>query len=95
MKTLKPSDPDKLIKKHQALTHSDAVKVISHIQRDKAEWVLNTIMIENCEVPFKYKRKQQYQSLKGARVNMTYYATIEVVAGLDFEIMNVVRIKKS
>ena len=89
------SDPDKLIKKHQELTHSDGVKVLSHVQRDKAEWVLNTIMIEDCEVPFKYKRKQQYKSLKGATVNMTYYASVEVVAGMDFEIMNVVRIKRS
>ena len=89
------SDPDKLIKKHQELTHSDNVKVVSHVQRDKAEWVLNTVMIEDCEVPFKYKRKQKYKSLKGARVNITYYPTVEVIAGMDFEIMSIVRIKKS
>ena len=93
MKTIKQSVPNKLIKKHQELTHSEAVRVISHVQRDKAEWVLNTVMIEDCEVPFKFKRKQQYKNLKGARVNITYYPTTEVVAGLDFEIMNVVRIK--
>ncbi|MFK5915249.1 MAG: hypothetical protein QM484_12835 [Woeseiaceae bacterium] len=95
MRTTKQSDPDKLVKKHESLTHSDAVKVVSHVQRDKAEWVLNTVMIEDCDVPFKYKRKQQYQSLKGARVNITYYPTVEVVAGMQFEIMTVVRIKKS
>ena len=89
------SDPSKLVKKHQKLTHSDAVKVVSHVQRDKADWVLNTVMIEDCEVPFKYKRKQQYKSLKGAVVNITYYPSVEVVAGIDFEIMNVVRIKRS
>jgi len=89
------SDADKLTKKHQELTHSEMVKVISHVQRDKDAWILNTVMIEDCEVPFKFKRKQQYQNLKGARVNITYYPSIEVVAGLDFEIMNVVRIKKS
>jgi hypothetical protein len=89
------SDPDKLIKKHQELTHSDTVKVVSHVQRDKDEWILNTVMIEGCEVPFKFKRKQQYKNLKGARVNITYYPTVEVVAGMNFEIMNVVRIKKS
>ena len=89
------SNPDKLIKKHQELTHSDNVKVVSHVQRDKAEWVLNTVMIEDCEVPFKYKRKQQYKSLKGARVNITYYPVVEVVAGMDFDIMSVVRIKRS
>lgn len=87
------SDSTKLVKKHQELTHSEMVKVVSHVQRDKDEWVLNTVMIEDCEVPFKYKRKQQYKSLKGARVNITYYPTTEVVAGMDFEIMNVVRIK--
>ena len=93
MKTIKQSDPSRLIKKHQELTHSDSVKVVSHVQRDKDEWVLNTVMIEDCDVPFKYKRKQQYKSLKGARVNITYYPVTEVVAGLNFEIMNVVRIK--
>lgn len=87
------SDVKKLVKKHQQLTHSEMVKVVSHIQRDKDEWVLNTVMIEDCEVPFKYKRKKKYKSLKGARVNMTYYPTTEIVAGLEFEIMNVVRIK--
>ena len=89
------SDPDKLVKKHQELTHSDHVRVLSHVQRDKPEWVLNTVMIEDCEVPFKYKRKQQYKSLKGARVNITYYPSIEVVAGMEFEIMAVVRIKRA
>ena len=89
------SDATKLVKKHQELTHSESVKVVSHVQRDKDEWILNTVMIENCEVPFKFKRKQQYQDLKGARVNITYYPQVEVVAGLDFEIMNVVRIKRA
>lgn len=93
MKKQTQSDPCKLIKKHQELTHSEMVKVISHVQRDKNEWVLNTVMIEDCEVPFKFKRKQQYKNLKGARVNVTYYPTVEIVAGIDFDIMNVVRIK--
>lgn len=87
------SDSKKLVKKHQELTHSEMVKVVSHVQRDKDDWVLNTVMVEDCDVPFKYKRKQQYRSLKGARVNITYYPTTETVAGLEFEIMNVVRIK--
>ena len=88
------SDPDKLIKKHQELTHSELVKVVSHVQRDKDEWIINTVMIEDCEVPFKFKRKQQYKDLKGARVNITYYPSVEVIAGMDFDIMNVVRIKR-
>ncbi len=87
------SDPDKLVKKHQKLTHSDNVKIVSHVQRQKDDWYLNTLMIENCEVPFKYKRKKQYKSLKGARVNITYYPATEIVAGMEFEIMKVVRIK--
>ena len=89
------SDAIKLVKKHQELTHSELVKVISHVQRDKDDWIINTVMIEDCDVPFKFKRKQQYQDLKGARVNMTYYPSVEVVAGMDFEIMNVVRIKRA
>ena len=89
------SDANKLIKKHQELTHSEMVKVVSHVQRDKDDWILNTVMIEDCDVPFKFKRKQQYMNLKGARVNITYYPSVEVVAGMEFEIMNVVRIKKS
>ena len=88
------SDPDKLVKKHQELTHSELVKVVSHVQRDKDEWIINTVMIEDCEVPFKFKRKKQYKDLKGARVNITYYPSVEVVAGMDFDIMNVVRIKR-
>ncbi len=43
---------------------------------------------------FKFKRKGNYQSLKGARVNMTYYAEQEIVAGLSFDVMKVVRIKR-
>ena len=87
------SDAKKLVKKHQELTHSEMVKVVSHVQREKDDWVLNTVLIEGCEVPFKYKRKKQYKSLQGSRVNITYYPGVEVVAGMDFEIMNVVRIK--
>ena len=87
------SDSSKLIKKHQNLTHSELVKVTSHVQRDKDEWILNTVMIEDCMIPFKFKRKQQYKNLKGARVNITYYPSVEVVGGLEFEVMSVVRIK--
>ena len=89
------TETDKLLKKHQELVQSDLCKVTSHVQRDNGEWVLNTVMIEGCEVPFKYKRKKLYKNLKGARVNMTYYPSVENVAGMDFEVMNVVRIKVS
>ena len=52
-------------------------------------------MIEGYVVPFKYKRKKIYKNLKGQRVNLTYYAEIENVAGMEIEVMNVVRIKVS
>lgn len=89
------SDPDKLLKEHEKLIQTDNAKVLSHVQRAHGEWVLNTIMLEGCEVPFKYKRTKQYRDLKGARVNLTYYSDSEKVAGFDMEIMRVVRIKVS
>ncbi|WP_028116252.1 hypothetical protein [Ferrimonas senticii] len=89
------TDPEQLLKRHQQLTHSDNQKVSSHTQRESGDWWLNTLMLEGQTVPFKYKRKQQYQSLKGARVNLTYYPDVEVVAGFEVEIMKVVRLKRS
>ena len=88
------SDPKKLIEKNHALIHSELVKVISHTQREQGEWITHAIMIEGCNVPFKFKRKDNYQNLKGARVNITYYPTEETVAGISFEVMKVVRIKR-
>lgn len=87
------SDPQKLLKKNQNLTHSEMQKVVSHVQRDDDDWIINTVMVEGCDVPFKFKRKEQYKNLKGARVNLTYYPCSEKVGGIPFEIMNVVRIK--
>ena len=89
------SPVDKLLKKHQKLNQSDMMKVESHVQRDSGEWTVNTLMIEGYVVPFKYKRKKIYKNLKGQRVNLTYYAEIENVAGMEIEVMNVVRIKVS
>jgi len=88
------SDPKKLVEKHSSLTHSELMKVTSHVQRNQGDWILHTLMVEGCNVPFKFKRKSKYQSLKGARVNMTYYPTQETVAGIDLEVMKVVRIKR-
>ena len=88
------SDPKKLIEKHKNLTHSELMKVVSHVQREQGEWIMHTVMVEDCDAPFKFKRKGKYQSLKGARVNMTYYSAQEVVAGMNFEVMKVVRIKR-
>ncbi|MFT5226085.1 MAG: hypothetical protein ACI8XX_001838 [Polaribacter sp.] len=89
------SDPKKLVEKHKDLTHSELMKVMSHVQRELGDWILHTLMVEGCDVPFKFKRKGSYKSLKGARVNMTYYSQQETVAGMDFEMMKVVRIKRA
>ncbi|PCI09159.1 MAG: hypothetical protein COB77_00730 [Gammaproteobacteria bacterium] len=84
---------EKLLKTHKSLTHTESVKVVSHVQRDTKAWILNTVMIEGCDVPFKYKRKKRYKNLQGQRVNLTYYAATENVAGIVMEVMRVVRIK--
>ena len=89
------TDVEKLLTDHPSLTHSMMQKVTSHIQREEGEWYVNTLMLEGLDVPFKYKRKQPYKSLVGARVNLTYYPSNESVAGMDFEIMKVVRLKQS
>jgi len=87
------SPVDKLLTNHPDLTHSNDVKVVSHVQREKDEWYINTLMIDNISVPFTYKRKKLYRSLKGARVNLTYYPATQQLAGLDMEIMKVVRVR--
>ena len=83
---------EKLVSKHEELTFSEARKVVSHVQRDDGEWNLNTLMIEGCDVPFKYRRQKKYKNLKGAYVNVIYYPITETVSGLEFEIMKVVKI---
>jgi hypothetical protein len=91
------SDVEKLLKKNEKLNQLDLVKVVSHVQReiDDGDWVLNTLMLEGYDVPFKYKRKKKYQNLEGAPVNLTYYPQIEKIAGMDIEVMKVARIRKS
>lgn len=88
-------EPEKLLKKHQKLVHSEMMKVISHVQRKKDNWIINTLMIDGCDAPFRYKRKKLYKDLKGQRVNLTYYPSKENIAGIEMEIMTVVRIKIS
>lgn len=89
------SAPKKLVERHPNLVHSDERKVVSHVQRDAGEWFINTVMAEGCEVPFRYKRKRKYKSLQGALVSMTYYPSTDMVAGIEVEIMSVVRIKRA
>lgn len=86
-------EAEKLLKKHRQLIQSDFLTVTSHVQRNDSDWIVNTLMVEGCDVPFRYKRKQAYKNIQGQRVNLTYYPDTETVAGLEFEVMNVVRIR--
>lgn len=88
MKTVKD-----LLKTHEKLVHSENVTVISHVQREQDEWFINTLMIKDCDTPFKYKRKKAYKSLTKQQVNMTYYTSAEMIAGFEIEVMSIVRIK--
>jgi hypothetical protein len=87
------TEPEKLLKRHRQLVHSDMLKVVSHVQRESGDWIVNTLMVEGCSAPFRFKRKQPYRDIKGQRVNLTYYPGSETVGGLEFEVMNVVRIR--
>lgn len=89
------SEAEKLLERHPSLVHSEMRKVVSHVQRDAGEWFINTIMTEGCDVPFRYKRTRMYRSLQGAFVNITYYPATDLVAGIEIEIMHVVRIKRA
>lgn len=89
------TDVEKLLKKNRKLNQLDAIKVVSHVQREKGDWYINTLMLEGYDVPFKYQRKELYKNLAGAEVNLTYYVNNEQVGGLDFEIMKVVRIRRT
>ncbi len=89
------SPVDKLLAANPKLVHSEMLQVNSHVQRDSGEWFVNTLMVEGCSVPFRYRRKQRYRDLQGRRVNLTYYPDTETVGGFDMEVMKVVRIKVS
>lgn len=89
------SEPERLLDRHERLVHSDRRKVTSHVQREAGDWIINTLMIQDCAVPFRYKRKKRYRSLAGALVNLTYYPTTDRVAGIDIEIMKVVRLRRA
>lgn len=92
---IKRHSAHKLVEKHPELLHLSSQKVMSHVQREAGDWYLNTLMLEGLSVPFKYKRKQPYRNLRGARVNVTYYPINEEVAGISFEAMKVVRLRVS
>ncbi len=88
-------DPKKLLDQHRELVHTEDAKVISHVQRSEGDWFLNTLMLEGYEVPFQYKRQRKYKSLAGGRVNLTYYASSRLVAGMSMEVMKVVRVRRA
>lgn len=87
------SSPDKLLDAHRELVHSTMQQVVSHVQREAGAWFINTLMIDGCAAPFRYRRKERYRSLQGQRVNLTYYRSSESVAGMSVEVMKVVRVK--
>lgn len=89
------SDVKKLLKKNEQLNQLDSAKVVSHVQREKGEWLINTLMLEGYDVPFKYSRQKKYKNLEGASVNLTYYSKTENIAGIEFEYMKVIRIRRS
>lgn len=84
-----------MLAKHQELTHSEMKKVVSHVQRADGEWFQNTLLIADCDTPFRYKRRKRYRDLRGARVNLTYYPGSEKIAGIEMEVMRVVRLRRS
>ena len=85
----------KFLAENDNLIHSTMQKITSHVQRQKGEWIFNTVLVEGHDVPFKYKRLKTYKSLKGARVDMIYYPDTENIAGMNFEIMKVIKINLS
>lgn len=88
-------ESEAILQKHNQLVHCELMKVTSHIQRFNGECMLNTLMVDGYDCPFKYCRKYKFQSLAGKRVDLTYYPTIEVVAGFEVDIMQVVHISRS
>ena len=89
------SEVDKLLKRNPQLNQLNMATVVSHVQRENDGWLLNTIMVDGYDVPFRYRRRKRYRSLKGARVNLTYYPEVEHLAGIDLEVMKVVRLKRA
>lgn len=92
---MKVKTTKKLLAEHDQLTHSTMQKVTSHVQRRDGDWILNTVLIEGQDVPFKYKRRRKYKSLKGACVDIVYYPDTETIAKMDFPFMRVVKIALS
>lgn len=86
---------EKMLARHKQLVHSERRRVSSHVQRESNGWIINTLMLEDYSVPFRFKRKRPYKDLTRQFVNLTYYPDTETVAGIDVEVMKVVRIRVS
>ncbi|WP_076536521.1 hypothetical protein [Shewanella sp. UCD-KL21] len=91
---MKKKAVDALLKKHEKLNHIEGVKVVSHTQREKEEWVFHTLMLAGYDVAFKFKRTKKYKSLQDQLVSLVYYPEEQTVAGFSVEIMQVVRVKR-
>jgi len=84
-----------LEQKHPELIHSTNMKVQSHVQRNDGDWFVHTLMLNDHNVPFQFKRPSQLKDLTGTRVNISYYPLTKDIAGLPFETMKVVRIRRA
>jgi len=89
------NEVEKLLERHKELIHSERKRVVSHVQRQSGTWLVNTLMLDGYSIPFRFKRKRRYRNLKGMSVNLTYYTNVENVAGIEVEVMTVVRIRTS
>jgi hypothetical protein len=87
------SPVDTMLQKHNQPVRCELMQVASHVQRFNGECMLNTLIMDGYDCPFKYCRKYKYQNLKGKRVALSYYPTIEIIAGFEVGIMKVVQIK--
>lgn len=89
---MKPS-VEIMSQKRNQLVHCELMQVNSHVQRFNGECMLNTLMMNGFDCPFKYCRKYKYRNLTGKQVELSYYPAIEVIAGFEVDIMKVVQIK--
>ncbi len=89
------ADRKALHQKQPQLLEALEQKVVSHTQRNEPDWVVHTLMLEGCDSPFQFRRPRGYRSLVGARVNLSYYIETQELAGEAFQIMRVVRVRRS
>ncbi|HEY7867107.1 MAG TPA: hypothetical protein VIC51_14035 [Psychromonas sp.] len=81
------------LQQHDPLVHGEFMHVASHVQRFNGECIINTLMMDGYDCPFKYGRKNKGRNLKGKQVDLSYYPSIEVIADFEMNIMKVVQIK--